>query len=162
MYKRQEFNKKGLPWHTCETQPAKQTFKIENGGYSVTIVNPGGSSRGGESRWDLQFRHRKLKIQKGHTYKIHWEVTASTAGEMATHIATLDGESTVVWHNNCGMGTGGNEWNNVQINAGKNVFDSEFTANESIDVAEWAFHYGGSGEYQPQDCFWLLYTSRCV
>lgn len=148
-----EFNKKGLPWHTCETSPAKQTFKIENGGYTVTIENPGGSSRGGESRWDLQFRHRKLKIQKGHTYKIHWEVTASTAGEMATHIATLDGESTVVWHNNCGMGTGGNEWNNVQINAGKNVFDSEFTANESIDVAEWAFHYGGSGEYQPQDCF---------
>ncbi len=148
------FDKKGLPWHTCETSPAKQQFEItSNGTYKCTIVEPGGAAKGGESRWDLQFRHRKLKIQKGHSYKVHWEVTASTAGNMATQIATLDGETTIVWHNNYGMGAGGDEWNNVQIKQGKNSFDSTFTASETIEVAEWAFHYGGAGEWQPADCF---------
>ncbi len=148
-----DFTKKGLPWHTCETSPAKQKFSItKDGTYRVEIVNPGGSSRGGESRWDLQFRHRKLRIHKGHTYKIHWELTASNAGNLATHIATLDGETTLVWHNNCGDNFGAG-WDNVQIKAGKNVFDDQFTATEDIEVAEWAFHYGGSGQWQPADCF---------
>lgn len=148
-----EFTKKGLPWHTCETSPAKQKFALTDAGtYKVEIVEPGGQAKGGESRWDLQFRHRKLRIHKGHTYKIHWEVTASTAGEMATHIATLDGETTVVWHNNGGDNFGGS-WDNVKISAGKNVFDDTFTATEDIEVAEWAFHYGGAGPHQAQDCF---------
>ena len=147
-----DFTTKGLPWHTCETSPAKQTFGLtDNGTYLCTIKNPGGANRGGESRWDLQFRHRKLKIQKGHTYKIHWEVTASTAGNMATQIASLDGESQVAWHNNATDFNQG--WDNVQISAGKNVFDSEFTSTVDIEVAEWAFHYGGAGEWQPADCF---------
>ena len=69
-----EFTKKGLPWHTCETSPAKQNFELTDAGtYKVEIVEPGGQAKGGESRWDLQFRHRKLRIHKGHTYKIHWE-----------------------------------------------------------------------------------------
>ena len=141
----------GLPWHTCETNPAKQTFNISNGTYNVTIVNPGGATRGGNSRWDLQFRHRKLKIQSGHTYKIHWEVTASNAGDLATHIASLDGESQVAWHNNASdFGQG---WSNVTIAKGKNSFDSTFTSTETIEVAEWAFHYGGQGQWQDHDCF---------
>ena len=145
------FDKKGLPWHTCQTNPASQTFDISNGSYNVKIVNPGGKARGGESRWDLQFRHRGLKIQSGHTYKLHWEVTASNAGNLATQIATLDGSTTVVWHNNASdFGQG---WNNVQISKGKNSFDSTFTATKDIEVGEWAFHYGGAGEWQPADCF---------
>ena len=35
----------------------------------------------------------------------------------------------------------------------KNTFDSTFTATESIEVAEWAFHYGGAGPFQDHDCF---------
>ena len=133
----------GLPWHTCVTNPAQQSFNISGGTYNVTIDNPGGEKRGGDSRWDCQFRHRKLHIEAGHTYKIHWEVEASNAGDLATHIATLDGESTVVWHNNASDFNQG--WNNVSIKKGKNTFDSTFTATESIEVAEWAFHYGGAG-----------------
>ena len=141
----------GLPWHTCVTNPAQQSFNISGGTYNVTIDNPGGEKRGGDSRWDCQFRHRKLHIEAGHTYKIHWEVEASNAGDLATHIATLDGESAIVWHNNASDFNQG--WNNVSIKKGKNTFDSTFTATESIEVAEWAFHYGGAGPFQDHDCF---------
>ncbi len=140
----------GLPWHTCETNPAKQTFEIADGGYTTKIVN----NDGPESRWDLQLRHRGLKIQAGHSYKIHWEVTASTAGQMYTKIGDYSGEKEV-WHND--MGSNGKDfnmsWDCVPISSGKNTFDAEFTASESLEVAEWAFHYGGKGDHQPVDCF---------
>ena len=70
---------------------------------------------------------------------------------VATQIATLDGSTSVVWHNNASdFGQG---WSNVQISKGKNSFDSTFTADKDIEVGEWAFHYGGAGEWQPADCF---------
>ena len=57
----------GLPWHTCSTTPARQDFEIENGAYTVRVLN----NFGGDGRWDLQFRHRGLQIQAGHKYHIH-------------------------------------------------------------------------------------------
>lgn len=141
----------GLPWHTCVTNPANQTFDMDGGTYNCKIVNPGGEKRGGDSRWDCQFRHRSLHIERGHSYKIHWEVNATNAGELHTHIATLDGSSVIAWQNNATDYNQG--WSNVSISKGKNSFDSSFTATETIEVAEWAFHYGGAGPYQDQDCF---------
>jgi endoglucanase len=138
----------GLPWHTCETNPAKQTFDISGGTYNVTIKN----NDGPESRWDLQLRHRGLKIEQGHTYKVHWEVNASTAGEMYTKIGNYGG-TVEVWHNNSGASDFDQKWSCVKINAGKNSFDAEFTASKTVEVAEWAFHYGGKGKYQDVDCF---------
>ena len=138
----------GLPWHTCETNPAKQTFDISGGTYNVTIVN----NDGPESRWDLQLRHRSLRIEQGHTYKVHWEVNASNAGEMYTKIGNYGG-TVEVWHNNCTDSTFDQCWSCVKIAKGDNKFDAEFTAKQSVDVAEWAFHYGGKGKYQDVDCF---------
>ena len=140
----------GLPWHICVTNPAEQSFTISGGTYNCTIVNPGGKTRGGDSRWDCQFRHRSLHIESGHSYKIHWEVDASSEGELHTHISQLSGVGGV-WQNNSEQWSQG--WNNVKISKGKNEFDSSFTAAETIEVAEWAFHYGGSGPYQSTDCF---------
>ena len=140
----------GLPWHICVTNPAEQKFDISGGTYNCTIVNPGGKERGGDSRWDCQFRHRSLHIESGHKYTIHWEVDASNAGELHTHIAPLDGVNGV-WQNNADAWDQG--WSNVKISAGANKFDSSFTATKTLEVAEWAFHYGGAGSYQPQDCF---------
>ena len=54
----------GLPWYTCATFPARQDFEIEDGAYTVRILN----NMGGDGRWDLQFRHRGLQIIKGHKY----------------------------------------------------------------------------------------------
>ena len=47
-------NGAGLPWHIVESAPGEMDFDISNGMYTVTIVNPGGASRGGEDRWDCQ------------------------------------------------------------------------------------------------------------
>ena len=33
------FDHKALPWHTCESSPAKQNFKIEDGAYKVYDVD---------------------------------------------------------------------------------------------------------------------------
>ena len=157
----------GLPWHTCETQPADVTFKLVNGTYQCTIENVGGEKAGGESRWDCQFRHRSLKIQAGHTYKVSFDVNSTANGEMATHIADLKGENPV-WLSNhagteawnyagtsCGQCPNGHSSNsgNIKVNKGDNHFESTFTANNTLEVAEWAFHFGGAGEWQSNDCF---------
>ena len=57
----------GLPWHVCESAPGEMDFEIKDGKYSITIVNPGGASKGGEDRWDCQFRHRGLTLVSGCT-----------------------------------------------------------------------------------------------
>ncbi|MCR5121270.1 MAG: glycoside hydrolase family 9 protein, partial [Ruminococcus sp.] len=138
----------GLPWHTCETNPAKQEFDISGGTYNVKIVN----NDGPEDRWDLQLRHRGLKIVSGHKYKLHWEVNSTSAGEIYTKIGDYD--SVEAWHNNMDDSKGFDQtWDCVPIKAGDNEFEVEFTAQKSIDVAEWAFHYGGKGQYQKVDCF---------
>lgn len=88
----------GLPWHICESDPAKMDFEIDKGVYKITIENPGGASNGGEDRWDCQFRHRGLKIVAGHQYKVNYEITASKSGKFYTKIGNLDGD-VEIWHN---------------------------------------------------------------
>ena len=162
----------GLPWHTCVTNPANQKMEIKDGKYTVTLENIGGEKNGGASRWDCQFRHRSLHIEAGHTYKVHFEIDSTSDGELATHIADLAGENPV-WISNL---EGVQAWDygnkeswqtavdpngyehgvssgNLVIKKGHNEFDSTFTAKNTLEVAEWAFHYGGAGEFQDVDCF---------
>ncbi len=144
----------GLPWHICESAPGEMDFEIDNGVYKITIVNPGGASRGGEDRWDCQFRHRGLKIVSGHKYKVSYEITASNSGKYYTKIGNLDGD-VELWHN---MSTGDSDFNNtwdlIQIGANETKkVEVTFTPSQSMDVAEWAFHLGGDGQYTPGDCF---------
>lgn len=144
----------GLPWHVCESEPAEMEFEIENGVYKITIVNPGGASRGGEDRWDCQFRHRGLKIVSGHQYRVTYEITASNSGKYYTKIGNLDGD-VEVWHNmSTNDGDFGNCWDPIPINANETKkVDLTFTPSQSLDVAEWAFHLGGDGEYTQGGCF---------
>ena len=144
----------GLPWHICESAPGEMDFQIDNGVYQVTIVNPGGASRGGEDRWDCQFRHRGLKIVSGHQYKVSYEITASNSGKYYTKIGNLDGD-VEVWHNmSTGQGDFDSNWELININANETKkVDITFTPTQSLDVAEWAFHLGGDGQYTPGDCF---------
>ncbi|WP_295078337.1 glycoside hydrolase family 9 protein [Ruminococcus sp.] len=145
----------GLPWHIVESAPGEMDFDISKGVYTVTIVNPGGASRGGEDRWDCQFRHRGLKIVSGHKYKVSYEITPSESGKYYTKIGNLDGD-VEIWHNM--MADNGPDFNSTWecIQIGKNEtkkVDVTFTADKSLDVAEWAFHLGGSGQYTNGDCF---------
>jgi len=155
----------GLPWHICVTNPAEQSFNIDGGSYNVTIKNPGGKANGGDSRWDCQFRHRSLSIKSGHTYKVSFDINSTSEGELATHIANLAGENAVwisnhqgtdCWsftNQNCGKEDHGGSSGNIVIHKGDNHFESTFTADHDIEVAEWAFHYGGAGDFQDKDCF---------
>ena len=144
----------GLPWHIVESAPAEMEFDISNGVYKVTIVDPGGASNGGEDRWDCQFRHRGLKIVAGHQYHVAYEITATNSGKYYTKIGNLDGD-VEIWHNmSTNEGDFGNNWDPIPINANETKkVDLTFTASQSLDVAEWAFHLGGDGEYTPGGCF---------
>ncbi len=147
---------KGLPWHTCETPPAKLEFSISGGTYNITIKNNGGEDVGGESRWDCQFRHRKLKFRSGDQYSVQAEVTASESGEIYTKIGDLSGEIEI-WHNGYGKDDSNNfnqNWNCMPISSGETLsIDSSFSASQDLDVAEWAWHFGGAGAHQNNDCF---------
>ena len=143
----------GLPWHICESETGKMEFELKDGKYQITIVNPGGASNGGEDRWDCQFRHRGLKIEAGHQYEISYEITASNAGQYYTKIGNLDGD-VELWHSNTNDGDFGANWGMIQIGAGETKrVKMNFTTSQSLDVAEWAFHLGGDGQYTQGGCF---------
>ncbi len=150
----------GLPWHVCESIPGEMEFDISGGKYNITIINPGGEARGGEDRWDCQFRHRGLKIVKDHKYKITYEITASNSGQYYTKIGNLDAvtvgsaKAGEVWHSNTNADDYNSNWGLISIGANETKkVEMEFVAIESLDVAEWSFHFGGAGQYTPQDCF---------
>ena len=150
-----DFTYKALPWHTCETNPAKQTFELTSDGtFHVTVKEPGGVAAGGESRWDLQFRHRNLTFKAGHTYKIHWEVKVSRPGiQINTKIGNIKGDEEY-WNNNNAGPHGGGTWNPIiTINSTEwQKFDSTWTCPQNLEGVEWAFHYGGAGANQPTPC----------
>ena len=144
----------GLPWHIVESAPGEMDFAIEDGVYKATIINPGGASNGGDDRWDCQFRHRGLKIVAGHQYQVKYEITASNSGKYYTKIGNLDGD-VEIWHNmSTGEGDFSSHWDPIQINANETKkVELTFTASQSLEVAEWAFHLGGDGQYTPGGCF---------
>ena len=143
----------GIPWHICESGPADLDFNIDNGTYNITILNPGGAARGGESRWDCQLRHRGLTVKADHNYTVKFEVTPTNSGYLYTKIGDLSG-NIEVWHNACNDSNFDSTWDAIYITAGqKYTCNVSFTAKQTEEVAEWAYHIGGAGNYQPQDCF---------
>lgn len=143
----------GLPWHICESGPGKMKFNIDGGTYNIEIVEPGGAAKGGESRWDCQFRHRGLILEAGHTYEVKAEVTADHDGQIYTKIGDSGSPYREPWHNGYG-GNEGNGWNCMQVTANKTLkIESTFTCTENIEVGEWAWQFGGAGQHQSTDCF---------
>lgn len=143
----------GLPWHIMESGTGEMDFEIKDGQYVITIVNPGGASRGGEDRWDCQFRHRGLKIVAGHQYRVRYELTPSNGGKYYTKIGNLAGD-VEIWHNMSNGYDLDGTWDLIWVGANETKkVDLTFTAGQSMDVAEWAFHLGGDGQYTNGDCF---------
>jgi endoglucanase len=128
----------GLPWHTCETNPAKQTFDIADGKYTMKVISNGPGAQG---RWDLQFRHRGINIKSGHEYYVHAEITCSADGWFYTKIGNYSGKKE--YWNNAGEG----KWAPVPLKKGQTyIIDTTFIAGSEQDAiddgpAEWAFHY---------------------
>lgn len=133
----------GLPWHVCESMTGEMEFEIDNGVYKITIINPGGSSHGGEDRWDCQFRHRGLTIQQGCTYKISFDITASNNCSYYTKIGDMAEPYQEDWHGEPDSSQYDSYWDVKYLQAGqKQTVTGSFTANRTAEV-EWAFHIGG-------------------
>lgn len=133
----------GLPWHVCESAPGEMDFEIKDGQYVITIVNAGGASRGGEDRWDCQFRHRGLTLSQGCTYEVAFDITASNNCTYYTKIGDMAEPFTEDWHGNPDDGSFDGFWDVKQLTAGQTEsVKGTFTANRTAEV-EWAFHIGG-------------------
>ncbi len=65
----------GFPWRVAETFPASANYDITaEGKFKITVSKIGSYATG--QRWDVQFLHRGLTLQQGHTYTVMFTVTA--------------------------------------------------------------------------------------
>jgi endoglucanase len=121
----------GLPWHICETYPAEADFEIKDGKYYVTLLNKG------TDRWDVQFRHRKLVIEQGHTYTVKFSISSTKSCDIYPKVGDQSEPYNEYWHYG--------QWEKVHINAGQTVTISQtFTMNSATaKTCEFAFHIGG-------------------
>ncbi|MBP3379356.1 MAG: glycoside hydrolase family 9 protein [Ruminococcus sp.] len=143
------FDYKALPWHTCETSPAKQDFAIEDGAFHITVTTPKG---GDGERWDLQFRHRNLNFKAGHTYKISFQAKAKRSGmELCSKISNIKGDEEYCTLQGGSFGIGpamGGQWGSaVTLSTSYQTFSGTFTPTQDLEAVEWAFHYAQSGKF---------------
>ncbi|MDE6780985.1 MAG: glycoside hydrolase family 9 protein [Ruminococcus sp.] len=158
------FEHKALPWHTCESSPAKQDFKIEDEAFHITIKVAEGAEK---SKWDLQFRHRNLNFKAGHTYKVSFDAKASRNGmELCSKIGNIKGDEEYFDldgnSNDMHMGPHmGGQWGSaVKLTTSYQTFSGTFTPTQDLEGVEWAFHYakdsnGYGGNAQDGDELWF-------
>ncbi|PYG86541.1 endoglucanase [Ruminiclostridium sufflavum DSM 19573] len=122
----------GLPWHVVESDTGKAVFDISGGTYNVTINNPG------VNRWDVQLRHRGLKLESGHKYTVKFTVTSSKACQIYPKIGDQGEPYDEYWNYN------NKSWAKVDLQANvKKTVTETFTMNGTKDTVEFAFHLGG-------------------
>ena len=144
------FEEKAIPWHTCESSPAKQNFAIEDGTFHVEVLVPKGAD--GE-KWDLQFRHRNLNFKSGHTYKVSFKVKGSRAGmELCSKISNIKGDEEyfVLNENKMEMGPKmGGQWGKaLKLTTSYQTVEGTFKPTKDLEATEWAFHYAKGTQYE--------------
>ena len=144
------FDYKALPWHTCETSPAKQDFAIEDGAFHVMVeVAEGGDGE----KWDLQFRHRNLNFKSGHTYKVSFKAKAKRSGmELCSKIGNIKGDEEYFVLNGTEMAAGpsmGGNWGKAAtLSTSYQTFEGTFTPTKDLEGVEWCFHYAQGTKYE--------------
>lgn len=147
---------KGLPWNVVETAPAKSSFEIKDGEYKITVdLSDCDKERYDKDlRWAVQFRHRGLKLIKGHTYTVEYTVKADHNCKIYPKIGQQDGDYNEYW-NGDGEGSGDNamRWQPVDLQANQTkVVKKTFTftdsskspsSNREENKLEMAFHLAG-------------------
>ncbi|CUH93326.1 glycoside hydrolase family 9 protein [Herbinix luporum] len=128
----------GLPWHVVETYPALADFAIENGKYNITIRNKG------TERWDVQFRHRGLTLERGHTYTVKFTVVATKDCKIYPKVGDQGEPYAEYWNYN-------QNWDFVELKANTPVtITQEFTMREATKPnCEFTFHLGGDCATSP-------------
>jgi len=140
------FDHKALPWHTCESSPAKQTFSIDDGTFHCKILTADGADG---AKWDLQFRHRNLNFKAGHTYQVSFEAKAKRQGmQLCSKIGNTKGDKEYFDLQPSGFVMGpamGGQWGKaVELTTSFQKFSGTFTPTEDLEGVEWAFHYAGA------------------
>ena len=148
------FAHKALPWHTCESSPAKQDFELtKDGTFHVIVEVPKG---GDGEKWDLQVRHRNLNFKSGHEYKVSCKVKGSRAGmELCSKIGDISGDNEYFeldgGSNDFHMGPHmGGQWPQaaVKLTTDWVTYEGTFKPTEDLEACEWTFHYAKGTKWQ--------------
>jgi len=147
------FDYKALPWHTCESSPAKQNFELtEDGELHVMILTAQGADK---EKWDLQVRHRNLNFKAGHTYTVSFKAKGKRAGmELCSKISNIKGdeEYCVLFGDKKEMGNGphmGGQWGKaLSLTTDWQEVSGTFTPTKDLEACEWAFHYAKGTKYE--------------
>ncbi|MDE5556471.1 MAG: glycoside hydrolase family 9 protein [Ruminococcus sp.] len=146
------FEHKALPWHTCESSPAKQDFEIKDGEVHITVLTAIGADN---EKWDLQFRHRNLNFKAGHTYKVSFKAKAKRNGmQLCSKIGDISGDNEyfVVNGDQGTMQMGphmGGQWGNAaKLTTSYQTYAGTFTPTQDLEGVEWSFHYAKGTKYE--------------
>lgn len=128
----------GLPWNQVETYPADADFDIDNGTYNVTIKTPD-ETKSKDTRWGVQFRHRGLTLEQGHTYEVSFTVKSTADCKVYPKIGQQGKEYKEYWNYNH------RNWQPLDVKANQPVTVKEtFTMTDPTENAcEFAFHLAG-------------------
>ena len=144
------FDYKLLPWHTCETSPARQRFAIEDGACHIEIdVAEGGDGE----KWDLQFRHRNLNFKAGHTYKVSFKAKAKRSGmELCSRIGSIKGDQEYFVLNDDKMEIGPSmkgQWGKAAtLSTSYQTFEGTFIPTQDLENVEWTFLYAKGTDFE--------------
>ncbi|BCZ47860.1 endoglucanase [Clostridium gelidum] len=125
----------GLPWTQVETYPAHGEFDISDGKFNITVIKPD-EARSKDTRWAIQFRHRGLVLEQGHTYDVSFTVTPTVDCKIYPKIGQQGDPYKEYWNNN---------WEPISLKANvPTTFNRTFRMNDATDKqCEFAFHLVG-------------------
>ena len=124
----------GFPWRVVESYPAKADFDITaDGKYKITLTKIGAAGIG--QRWDVQFLHRGLALQQGHTYTILFTVTADRDCKIYPKIGDQGDPNGEYWNMN-------QQWQFLELKANMpKTVNATFTQTKGDKKnVEFAFH----------------------
>jgi endoglucanase len=114
-----------LPWGTSFTTPGDGTSKVVDGAFCVDVTNAG------VNRWDAQFRHRQMVIQRGHHYQVRFRAWSDKPTYVRPKLGMAGPPYAEYWADS------------IQLNPTPRAFSAQFTMSQADDpTAELAFHAG--------------------
>ncbi|HKP61254.1 MAG TPA: glycoside hydrolase family 9 protein [Polyangiales bacterium] len=114
-----------LPWSTSFTIPATGDSSIQNDAFCVRVTEAG------KNRWDAQFRHREMVIQRGHHYRVSFKAWADKPTRVRPKLGMAGPPYAEYWADS------------IELGPKPQTFTAQFTMAHADDpTAELAFHAG--------------------
>lgn len=126
------------PWKASVGPSASGSASIKDGAYCMQV----GSA--GEISWDLQLRHRALRLRNGHTYKVEFTASATRPTKARPKVGRVGPPYDEYWASIVEIGTSPQRYGGHFIKRGGDDL-----------TAELSLHLGGplAGEGPVQVCF---------